>query len=184
MYFHGLVGVGEQLSRAAVSSDGVHFTALPEILGMPYIRAFRHDGFTYALTMPGGLIRSRDGLTDFETGPTLFGPDMRHSAVHCDGENLHVIWSRVGDAPERLLYSTIDLDGDWNSWRESGHVEVLRPERDWEGAYLPVVPSIRSSAPGRVNQLRDPDLLVEGNRSLLTYAVAGESGLAIAEIDL
>jgi len=31
--------------------------------------------------MPGLVYRSRDGLTDFVLGPTLFNPDMRHSAL-------------------------------------------------------------------------------------------------------
>jgi hypothetical protein len=31
--------------------------------------------------MPGAFYRSADPLAGFETGPTLFNPDMRHSAV-------------------------------------------------------------------------------------------------------
>lgn len=77
--------------------------------------------------MPGQLYRSADGLTDFELGPRLFRPEMRHSALLKRGDALHVFWSRVGDAPEVLLRSTIDLSGPWKTWRESEPVEVLRP---------------------------------------------------------
>ena len=183
MYFHGLDGLGIQVSRAAVSSNGIDFAARPEVLGQPYLRAFRYDGWTYALTMPGQFLRSRDGLTGFESGPSLFGPNMRHAAVLVRGDVLHVFWSRVGDAPERILRSTIRLDGDWMDWSESEPVEVLRPVHPWEGADAPVEPSVRSVAPGHVNQLRDPAVFDDGDRLFLLYAVAGESGIALAELD-
>jgi len=43
-------------------------------------------------------------------------------------------------------------------------------------------PSIRSVAYGHVNQLRDPAIFQEDGRTFLLYAVAGESGIAIAEL--
>jgi hypothetical protein len=59
---------------------------------------------------------------------------------------------------------------------------VLRPERVWEGADAPAVPSVRSTAYGHVNQLRDPAIFEENGRTYLLYAVAGESGIAIAQV--
>jgi hypothetical protein len=183
MYFHGLEGLGRQVTRVATSPDGLAFTARPEVLGRPYFRAFPHRGMTYALTMPGVFSRSADGLTGFEQGPTLFEPAMRHAAVRVRGEQLHVLWTRVGDAPESILWSTIELTDDWDDWTVSEPVVVLRPERSWEGADAPPEPSRRSVAHGVVNQLRDPALFDDGDRTLLLYAVAGESGIAIAEVD-
>jgi hypothetical protein len=182
MYFHGLEGLGWQVTRAATSPDGITFQARPEIIGAPYLRAFDHDGWTYAITMPGRVLRSADGLKGFESGPTLFGPDMRHSAVFRRGSMLHVLWTRVGDAPEAILHSTIDLSGDWSTWRPSAPVEIRRPERSWEGADAPIEPSIRSVAYGHVNQLRDPAVFEDEGRTYLIYAVAGESGLGLAEL--
>ena len=148
------------------------------------MRAFHHGGMTYTLAMPGVLYRSADGLADFEEGPNLFVPEMRHSAVVVRDGRLHVFWTRVGDMPESILHSTIDLDGDWLTWTASDPEVVLRPEHDWEGADVQLEPSERSVAHGRVNQLRDPAVFddVDG-RSYLLYAVAGESGIAVAEID-
>ncbi len=182
MYFHGLASFAKQVTRVATSSDGISFEARPEVLGKTYLRAFPHDGITYALAMPGQLYRSEDGLTNFEEGPRLFEDDMRHCALLRRGDTLHVFWTRVGDAPEAILLSTIDVSGPWQDWRESAPVEVLRPERDWEGADAPVEPSMRSTAYGRVNQLRDPAIYEEDGRVYLLYAVAGESGIAIAEV--
>jgi hypothetical protein len=55
---------------------------------------------------------------------------------------------------------------------------------DWEGAALPAKPSIRGIAPGAVRELRDPAIFVEAGRTYLLYSVAGESGIAIAELHL
>lgn len=182
MYFHGLDDVGVQVTRAAISTNGIDFVARPEVLGRSYMRVFRHAGVAYALTMPGQLYRSRDGLCDFEPGPVLFNPHTRHAAVMKRGDELSVFWTQVGEAPERVLLSRIDLSSDWLGWKETPPVEILRPERPWEGADAPRVPSIRSTAYGQVNQLRDPAILEDEGRVYLFYAVAGESGIAVAEL--
>lgn len=184
MYYHGLEGFAKQSTRAATSADGIRFEAMPEILGRTYFRVFRHGAYTYALAMPGLIYRSKDGLSGFEAGPMLFNPHMRHSAVMARGDTLHVFWTQVGDAPEGILWSTIDLSGDWMQWRETAPVEILRPEFDWEGADASLEPSVRSTAYGHVNQLRDPAVYEEDGTVYLLYAVAGESGIAIARVDM
>lgn len=192
MYFHGLEGFARQVSRVAISKDGLNFEAYPEIIGgeqgqgmgQTYLRVFSHQGITYGMAMPGQFYRSANGLTGWEMGPRLFDSNMRHSALLVRDGRLHVFWTRVGDAPERILLSLIDLVPDWHDWREGSPVEFLRPERDWEGAGAPVEPSIRSVAYGSVNQLRDPAIYVEGEQTYLLYAVAGESGIGIAQIEV
>jgi len=183
MYYHGLdTATRKQHTRVAVSRDGVRFEALPEILGRPYFRVFFHDGWWYALAMPGILYRSADGLTGFERGPKLFENAMRHSALlRRDGELL-VFWSRVGDCPERILCSAVALDGDWRTWRAGPAGEVLEPEEPWEGAGQPLQPSVRGWVDEPVRQLRDPAIFEEEGRAYLLYTVAGESGIAIAEL--
>src|SRR5215475_4491859 len=147
MYYHGSdtpsAGGGEQTTRVALSTDGLHFTARPEHLGRPYFRVFRWDGYDYALAMPGVFYRSRDGLSAFTQGPTLFTHHMRHTALTLDGPILSVFYTNAGDCPERILLSTIDLTPDWRSWVASAPVVVLEPELDYEGGNLPRVPSVR-----------------------------------------
>jgi hypothetical protein len=184
MYFHGLCEDGGQRTRVAISEDGVRFSARPEILGLPYFRVFRHAGWHYALGMPGLLYRSRDGLEKFEPGPMLFGPDTRHMALLKRGDELLVFWTRVGDAPEHILCSRLALGPDWTAWRASEPVEVLRPEATWEGADLPPAPSVRGAALEPLNELRDPCILEEEGALYLLYSVAGESGIAIARLEL
>ena len=184
MYFHGLDGVSRQVTRVATSSDGIHFEARPEVLGRTYMRVFQHNGYTYAMSMPGQFYRSRDPLGAFEEGPRLFNGNMRHAALLQRGDTLLVFWTQVGEVPEHVKLSTIDVSGDWMSWSETEGIEVLRPEYDWEGADAPLEPSVRSTAYGHVNQLRDPAIFEEDGRVFLLYAVAGESGIAIAEVHL
>ena len=183
MYYHGLEGPGFQHSRVATSNDGINFTAGSENIGRTYMRAFKYEQRTYALAMPGQFYRSENGFTNFEEGPRLFVPNMRHSAVVVRDNYLYVFWTRVGDAPESIMLSTIDLRPDWTKWQVSEERVVLRPERNWEGADAPVEPSVRSTAYGHVNQLRDPALYIEDDVVYMLYAVAGESGIALARVD-
>jgi hypothetical protein len=183
MYYHGIVTHGTQRTRVATSKDGLHFTAFEPILGTSYWRGFEHGGWYYGLTMPGIFQRSHDPLGPFEVGPTLFAANMRHAAVLVEGDTLTVLYTNVGeDPPEKILATTIDLRGDWMTWRTGEVVTILAPERDYEGADLPLVTSIRGEISTRARQLRDPALYLEGDRLYLLYAVAGESGVALAEL--
>ena len=174
--------VGGQRSLVATSSDGLNFTSGQEIFGPSYFRVFKWQGYIYALGMPGIFFRSKDGLTNFEVGPILFDARMRHTALKLDGHTLNIFYSNSQDCPEHILLSTIDLRGDWQTWQPSDPVSVLRPETDYEGADLPLQPSERGAIHRRVRQLRDPAIYQEDGRTYLLYAVAGENGLAIAEL--
>lgn len=184
MTYHGLASAGVQHSRVAVSRDGIAFEGLEEKIAPSYIRTFAHDGWIYGMGMPGVLLRSRDGVTNWEQGPTLWDVTQRHVGLLKRGNTLYVFWSRVGDAPESILLSTIDISGDWTGWKPSGQRIVLNPELPWEGANEPVSPSVRSTAYGLVNQLRDPAIFEEDGAIFLLYAVGGESGIALAKVEI
>jgi len=191
MYFHGPVheagprqddGSYQQLSMVAISKDGLEFDARDERLGKSYFRAFKWEGAWFALAMPGVFYRSDDGLTRFVEGPTLFTSDMRHSALALDGATLQVFYSIVGDNPERIVVSNIDLARPWMEWTASEPRVVVEPQTDWEGAGLHARPSARGIARGPVRELRDPAIFTDEGRTYLLYSVAGESGIAIAEL--
>jgi hypothetical protein len=181
MYYHG-VESGLQLTRVATSQDGIRFTPRPEILGRSYFRVFEWDGWYYAIRMSGNMHRSRDPLGGFERGPRLTLISMRHLAVKILGDALLLFYSRKGDKPERILCSEIVLTPDWRHWKPSRPVTVLEPETEWEGVDLPLERSRGGRARGRVRQLRDPAIYEEDGRTYLLYSVAGESGIAIAEL--
>jgi hypothetical protein len=174
--------LGGQRSFVATSEDGIHFVSQREVLGPSYFRVFRYGEWVYALGMPGIFFRSRDGFTNFESGPVLFSQDQRHTAVKLDGDILTVFYSVAGDCPEHILAATIDLRPDWMAWQPSPPVSVLQPEEAYEGADLPLEPSRRGAIHDRARQLRDPAIFEEEGQTYLLYSVVGESGLAIAEI--
>lgn len=190
MYFHCSTDPGDaensQRTFLATSEDGVHFTAAKTPLGPYYFRVFRWGGYHYAIARGGTFLRSPDGLAPFEPGPSLFSGDpryvLRHAAVDLRGNILSVYYSRIGDCPERILVSQIRLTRDWTAWRASAPQDVIRPEMEYEGGRLPLRPSEFSLAPGPVRELRDPAIFRERNRTYLLYSIAGESGLAIAEL--
>ena len=184
MYFHGLVERRLQMTRVATSPDGLHFRAWPELLTAPYLRVFEHRAARYGLAMPGLLYRSADGLSGFRVRDRpLFAANTRHAAVWVRKDTLYVFYTRVGDTPERILCSTIDAtSSDWDEWVPSPPFEILRPELPWEGADLPVEPSVRGESTVPVRQLRDPAIFVEDNQAYLLYSVAGEQAIAIAQL--
>jgi hypothetical protein len=184
MYFHGMVAREGyvQGTRVATSEDGIHFSVRPAILGDAYLRAFPWKGLWYAMAMPGQFYRSVDGLSDFEPGPRLFSDAMRHAALACRDDTLTVFYTNVGDCPEAILVSAIDLRPDWREWTASRPRLLLEPEVDYEGADLALKPSTQGPADHRVRELRDPFVYHEDRRAWLFYAVAGESGIAVARL--
>lgn len=185
MYYHGLEDFRFQRTRVATSKDGIHFEARGPLLATSYLRAFQHDGQWYSLSMPGIFNRSKDGISGFEAGGVrLFPNTMRHSALLKRGDTLYVFWSRVGDTPEHILLTKVDISGDWSTWSASDPLSVLSPQERWEGADRPLVPSVRDAINVRVNQLRDPAIFQEDGRIYLLYSVAGEAGIGIAEIEI
>ncbi len=176
-----------QYSQAAVSTDGLHFTVEPAITRTSYMRVFTRGGTYYAMARAGLLLRSDDPLARFERGPNPFagGPyegRIRHVGVQQDGDRLVVFFTAIGDAPERVFRSTIDLTGDWTTWKASPAVEVLRPEAAYECADMPDAPSDLGDIKGPARQIRDPYVFADEGRTYLFYAFCGEQGIAAAEL--
>ena len=107
---------------------------------------------------------------------------MRHSALKIAGDRLLVFYTQVSDNPERILLSEIKLGNDWKKWSKTEPLVVLEPEHEWEGAHLPNQASVRGEVMEPVRQLRNPAIFEEENKTFLLYSVAGESGIAIAEV--
>lgn len=182
MYFHGMLASGEQSTRVARSSDGLDFQVHADLLGPPYFRAFQHSNHWYAFALPNHLLRSQSGLEPFDAGPTPLSPSTRHTAVMVRGNTLHVFWSEIGDAPERIYAGEINLEQDWHAWKLEKQHEVLTPELEWEGASQPVTPSAPGAVDHPVNQLRDPCIFEDSGKTYLLYSACGEAAIGIAEL--
>ena len=192
MYFHGAWqgprdGGMPQRTQAAVSSDGLTFQVHPAISDDTYLRVFRLGEVHYGIARLGIVMHCSDALGRFEKGPSIFagGPyaeRVRHVALLRRDNKLYVFFSAIGDAPERILLSTVDLSASWKQWRASRPVEVLKPEKDYECAALPVVASRAGLARTPVHELRDPAIFEESGKVFLLYSVCGEQGIAAADI--
>lgn len=178
-----------QDSFVALSGDGLHFEVRRDSLGPSYFRVWRWRDHYYALPrLASPLLRSRDGLAGFERAsrspfdadPSL--RDIRHVAVRVESSRLIVFFTRIGDAPEHVCCTSIDMHGDWEAWKAAPPVPVLYPEEAYEGATLPVTRSQRGAALDRERALRDPAVYEEAGALYLLYSVAGESGIAIARL--
>jgi hypothetical protein len=195
MYFHGPVTqrISEdeknypQASFVAISKNGIDFEPRNEMLGNAYFRVFQWNNFHYALSKPGTFFRSGQGLTSFERGPNPFikirmPNKMRHGAVLVRKDTLYIFFSRIGDAPEHILVSKISLKKDWMNWTPTRPVVVVKPEKQYEGIDEENVRSKAGASWNRSRQLRDPAIYEEEGKIYLLYTVAGESGIAIAEL--
>lgn len=181
MYFHGPTpNKGGQKTFVSISEDGLNFTASNTVLGPSYFRNFTYKGIHYAL-VSGTFYRTSDPFSAFEKGIEIL-PKIRHSAVTLSGDELVILYSQKGDAPERILKVVVALsEGTWKNWKASAPKEVLKPTLSYEGADLPIKKSVNGFAKNRVHELRDPAILIDNAEVYLYYSVAGESGIAVAQ---
>ncbi len=198
----------DQKTFVAFSDDGLDFNGaiLPVKLGLAYMRVFTRGGRTYGIasrgaiylapenpfTPPDGFDFSRDlwklqgsGYEDnpFHEAAARDSTRLRHVALHVTGHMAQIFYSRVGDNPERILLTTIDLDGGVLAPSHPS-AEILKPEVEWEGSDLPLKPS-RGGAQTNVRQLRDPYVFEDGDGKLfLFYSGKGEEGIGLARLSV
>lgn len=187
-YREKLIGT-RQDSFVAVSKNGLDFKIHPESLGPSYFRVWQWGGYYYALPRLGiPLLRSKTGFAPFERAshsPFEADPafkNIRHVAVMVEGSKLTVFYTRIGDAPERIFVTEIDMTPDWESWHAATPHTVLAPQTGYEGVALPLVPSQRGSSTEPENGLRDPAVYREGGKLYLLYTIEAERGIAAAEL--
>jgi len=189
MFYHSTddTTTWNQNTYLATSNDGLSFDGTNDVLGPPYLRAFQVDNEWWAISKvrggPGGvLLRSESADGPFEEGPT-FLEGMRHGAVHVVGSEVELVFSRIGDSPERLMVTTFDPVQMWDNPYAVELRDLLIPEMDYEGANIPVVSSAVGETTGPVNALRDPYYFVDySNEAFLFYSVAGENGIGVARV--
>ncbi len=179
----------------------------PVMLGRPYFRVFEYDEEIYAQVVRGDIFKAPedpwtpsagyDYTDDYWTaGGNPFEDDLeatgqsdlklRHYGLHKVGDILYLFYTRIGDRPERIVLSTLDLsanDGDWLQWDTSFPPrEILRPAEEWEGVNHPIEPSQGSGGTG-VHQLRDPGIFEDADgRLYLLYTGAGEEAIGLARL--
>ena len=186
----------------------------PVILGRFYFRVFEYNGNLYATSNSGYLFKARDPNHPWKPPPgfdlrddlwikrpdspyindlddadfSLVADDplrVRHFTVRRIDDTLQMLYSRIGDCPERIMISTIDLSvGDYELWDASFPPnDVLRAEPDWEGGEIPPRNSQGSAAPENVNQLRDPYLFQDSDYTwYIFYCARGEDAIGVVRV--
>jgi hypothetical protein len=197
MYLHGSHPGTNQRTISAVSKDGLSFDVFETIHGYSYFRVFQYHGAYYAIDALGFLNRSEFPDHGWERlEPELIGPvsiedkfgkrddvRIRHSAVYVRNGTLFLFYSRKSDAPERILMAKVELNDNWKTWKAEDPIEVIRPKMEYEGIGYPNIPSDKGGAI-EVQELRDPCIFEEDGQLYLLYSIAGEMGIAIAEIQI
>ena len=182
MFFHGLDHDGEQRSLHALSNDGLTWWVQSQRIKQTYLRVFRYKNIKYALGWGGQILRQNSDGT-FELGPWSFGDKgHRHASALVQGDKLHVVWTRIGDAPEQILYSTIDISLPWRDWYATEGQVILKPKFDWEGANLPISNSTVGGLTKQEHALRDPFLFEQNEEIYMLYAGGGETCIGIAKL--
>tara|TARA_B110000211_G_scaffold203689_1_gene236648 strand:- start:196 stop:1116 length:921 start_codon:yes stop_codon:yes gene_type:complete len=191
MYFHGQLDNGEQVTRVAVSNDGLSFTVKAPILGPPYFRAFEYHNWIYAICWGGEIWRSKDWWSPFEKGPLILPfndkniklPSFRHGEVFLRDSVLHIFFSNIGDQPEKILHTTINILSDWKDWKVGLINTILEPELAWEGVGQPLLKSVVGAAETRVRELRDPCVFEDFDEQVyLFYSGSGEGGIGVVKL--
>jgi len=189
LFFHSETDSGQQTFEAK-SLDGTAFNVDCERgpLGPFYFAPFTLNGVRYAVAKNmnrGGVILQETKTGPWGIGPELF-PRMRHATVFTHDDDIHVVYTRHGDKPERLLLATCrDSAARWRTWSFSEAQNLLIPERDWEGFNR----NLEISLPGaavRVRELRDPFVFYDSLEDVryVFYSVQGEGGIAVAKLSL
>jgi len=191
MYFHGQLENGDQVTRVAVSKDGIFFSVKEAILGPPYFRAFEYNNWIYAICWGGEIWRSKDWCSPFEKGPLILPfdnkninlPSCRHGEVFLRDSVLHIFFSNIGDKPEKILHTKIDIVSDWKDWKVSLINTIIEPKLAWEGGNLPLSKSVIGAAETRVRELRDPCVFEDFDEQVyLFYSGSGERGIGVVKL--
>lgn len=178
-----------QFTQAAESSDGLTFQVKPAITRQSYLRVIPFGGRFYGMARLGQLLRAATPLDVFELGGSPFRDSpyanrVRHVTLLERQGLLHIVFSAIGDAPESILYTTMRLAGDWDTWRIGPVSKVLVPETRYECPDLPVEKSEVGEIDHPARQLRDPALFSDEGKLYLFYTFCGEQGIAGAEVTL
>ena len=184
MYYHGDTDNGQK-TFISWSIDGIKFLNNVVPKGEFYFRVFIYKDKFYAMAknknVDGIIYESGDWDGKFKPVYNLI-PNIRHAAVYVEKNILFLFYSCIGDSPESILMTKINLD----SWETLSAQIVLQPRTKYEGAHLPAMTSMPGSSTlrygGPVNELRDPCIYKESDNLYLLYSLAGECGIGLAQL--
>lgn len=181
----------KQATFLAISKDGFNWKVNTRAMGDHYLRVLpAGNGAFWGFSRLGNLNFSHDGIWRFskltpgpiDRYPVTFA-QMRHPALLKTDDGVLLFYSKIYDKPESILVTHIKMKGeDWTQWEVSQPKLVLTPEKDYEGANLPLTRGSLGSNANPERGLRDPYVIRDNGKLYLFYTVQGEKGIALAEL--
>jgi hypothetical protein len=198
MYFHAPSYIKkQQWTYLATSKNGLKFSQYSsQTLAPFYLRIFYHNNFFYAITKGGNIWYSKSGLNSFTPLHNPFNRKLDNEIWHNEvgsirhvgllnlNPTLYIFYTKIGDSPEEILCGSIDLSKPAEKWKVSNINAILKPEMDFEGAKLKLMPSKAGKSKVEENALRDPFIFEDDGKIYLFYCVKGEFGIALSELKL
>ncbi|MGY8946493.1 MAG: hypothetical protein ACKVJS_05505 [Flavobacteriales bacterium] len=187
LFFHGIIEGTIQKTKMASSKNGIIFDTINKSLTAPYLKIEKVKNQYYGIAMPDLFYRLTGNFESYETREKwLLDSKTRHSDLMVDKNILYLIYTRIGNKPESILYRKIDIDSkDWNDWKAGPEKKLLVPELEWEGANQSKEESEKGSPGELVNQLRDPSVFKDNDGKIyLLYCGGGENGIGISELKI
>ena len=86
------------------------------------------------------------------------------------------------EVPGARLSSLIVARGSVSRWHGDSQTHIQAAAALFRGGFPLLLLDDEFNCPGGVRQLRDPAIYREGRQAYIVYAIAGESGLAIAKL--
>jgi len=198
MYFHSPSRKKQQQwSYLATSKDGLDFRQTVDFPLAPfYLRVLKMEKNFIGMSKGGNIWESDTGCQEFRHVVNPFNVrlnseiwhnspgSIRHVALFKRRNFIYIFFSRIGDAPEGILYGEMEIDKPMPEWRVENISPLIEPEMDYEGVGLEVKPSYAGAAENEERALRDPYIFQDGEKIYMFYCVKGEHGIALSEIRL
>ena len=185
-----------QWTYVSISIDGINFYKVyNKILAPFYFRIFYYNNFFYGISKGGNLWKSKNYLNKFKQCQNLFDKKLsneilhnydgsvRHFSILIERNILYIFYTKIGDMPERIYYTSLKLNKDDANWKFKNEIELIRPTKKFEGSKLPLKKSKAGDTKKPENALRDPYMVKIYNNYYIFYCVKGEFGIAIAKIN-
>ena len=185
---------GKQITYMSRLWLGIFCSRAKPIALPPYARFFSFNGSVHAITNGADVIKfDPDSLEvssiSVDKSPLLV-PDLmdsvkrvRHAQIVESMGLALCFFTRVGDAPERILVSKLESKSS-DGAKFSVPIELLRPTEDYEGTGQKIEPSKNGISRQSENALRDPFVAKFGNQHFLYYSTEGEKGIACAKLEM
>ncbi len=171
-----------QETRHAESSTGLSFTTQNTIIGPSWFAVFQYGRHWYGIGSRDGYLYSSNTPTNSFDRKQRLMQNGRHFGVYLDGDQLEVYYSKSDDQPEQILRTNITLSANSSNWKLGETIKILAPEMEYEGSNIPLEVSQQRSYSERRQMVRDPSIFIAHGSKYMYYALAGETGIGVAEL--